>query len=52
MRIGIHTGSIIAGVVGTKQLRYDIWGQDSLIANSMESAGIPGGIVVSDKTRW
>lgn len=52
MRIGIHTGTIIAGCIGTKQLRYDIWGTDCLVANSLESAGIPGGIVVSDATRW
>jgi magnesium-transporting ATPase (P-type)/class 3 adenylate cyclase len=50
MRIGIHSGTIIAGCIGTKQLRYDIWGSDPLLANSMESNGIPGGIVISDAT--
>jgi hypothetical protein len=47
MRIGVHTGDIIAGVIGTKQLRYDVWGHDCLIANQMESNGIPSGVVVS-----
>lgn len=50
MRIGIHTGNIIAGIIGTKQLRYDIWGTDCLIANSLESHGIPSGIVISRST--
>jgi class 3 adenylate cyclase len=46
----MHTGDIIAGCIGTKQLRYDIWGENCLVANSMESNGIPSGIVVSRKT--
>lgn len=48
--LSIHTGDIVAGCIGTKQLRYDIWGADCLVANSMESNGIPSGIVVSRKT--
>ena len=50
MRIGLHTGEVIAGCIGTKQFRYDIWGKDCLVANSMESNGIPSGIVVSSST--
>jgi adenylate cyclase len=50
MRLGIHTGEVIAGCIGTKQLRYDIWGNDCLVANSMESNGIPSGVVVSYST--
>jgi class 3 adenylate cyclase len=50
MRIGLHTGEVIAGCIGTKQLRYDIWGADCLVANSMESNGIPSGIVVAQST--
>ncbi len=50
MRIGIHTGEVIAGIIGTKQLRYDIWGTDCLVANTMESNGVPSGIVVSGST--
>lgn len=42
MRIGIHTGKIVAGIIGTKIVRYDIFGSDVLIANKMESNGLPG----------
>lgn len=39
MRIGIHTGTVIAGITGTNIVRYDIYGPDVLIANKMESGG-------------
>lgn len=42
MRIGVHTGSIIGGVLGTEIVRYDIYGPDVLIANKMESKGEKG----------
>jgi class 3 adenylate cyclase len=51
MRIGIHTGSIIAGIIGTNIVRYDIYGPDVLIANKMESCGEPGKINISDVTK-
>ena len=41
-----------ANSYGFDQLRYDIWGVDSMVANSMESDGIPGGIVISEQTKW
>jgi class 3 adenylate cyclase len=50
MRIGVHTGEVIAGIIGTKIVRYDIYGPDVLIANKMESGGKPGAINVSDVT--
>ena len=50
MRIGIHTGKIVAGIIGTKIVRYDIFGADVLIANKMESNGIPGEVVISEST--
>lgn len=50
MRIGIHTGSIVGGVIGTTTLRYDIWGIDVLAANLMEANGVPDKIVVSGAT--
>ncbi len=49
-RIGVHTGSIVAGVIGTKTLRYDMWGTDVLAANLMEANGVPTKIVVSRVT--
>lgn len=39
MRIGIHTGDFIGGVIGLEIVRYDIYGKDVLIANKMESNG-------------
>lgn len=51
MRIGIHTGDIIAGVTGTSIVRYDIYGSDVMIANKTESCGSPGQILVSEATK-
>ena len=39
MRIGLHHGQFVAGVIGSNQLRFDIWGEDVLIGNQMESSG-------------
>ncbi|KAE9038708.1 hypothetical protein PR003_g4647 [Phytophthora rubi] len=50
MRIGIHTGSVVGGVVGIKKPRYLIWGRHTVIANLMESRGVPGRIQVSEAT--
>ncbi|EGR30880.1 hypothetical protein IMG5_121780 [Ichthyophthirius multifiliis] len=51
IRIGIHTGKIVGGLVGTQIIRYDIYGQDVLIANKMESNGVKGGVTVSESTK-
>ena len=51
MRIGIHTGTVIAGIIGSSVVRYDIFGSDVLIANKMESAGEKGRINVSEDTK-
>lgn len=50
VRIGIHTGSAIAGVVGVKKLAYDLWGPAVNLASQLESSGIAGGIQVSKST--
>jgi class 3 adenylate cyclase len=50
MRIGIHTGKIVGGVIGSKLVRYDIFGQDVLIANKMESNGEKGRVCISETT--
>jgi adenylate cyclase len=50
IRIGIHTGTIIAGVVGHKKLSYDIWGDTVNTASRMESSGEPGKINISGTT--
>ena len=50
MRIGVHTGDVIAGITGKNIVRYDIYGNDVYIANSMESYGKSGHIAVSKTT--
>jgi class 3 adenylate cyclase len=50
IRIGIHSGPVIAGVIGTRKLAYDMWGPTVALANQMESCGVPGGIQVSAAT--
>ena len=50
LRIGIHTGPVVAGVVGKKKYAYDIWGNTVNIASRMESNGEPGKVNVSNAT--
>ncbi|CAG9318641.1 unnamed protein product [Blepharisma stoltei] len=51
MRIGIHTGDLLAGITGTNIVRYDIYGPDVDIANKMESNGVPGKVDISEETK-
>jgi class 3 adenylate cyclase len=50
IRIGIHTGPIVAGVIGEHKFNYDLWGDTVNIASRMESQGIPDGIQLSETT--
>jgi adenylate cyclase len=51
LRIGIHTGTAVAGVIGDTRISYDLWGDAVNIASRMESRGIPGRIHVSESYR-
>ncbi len=51
MRIGIHSGPAVAGVIGKKKFIYDLWGDTVNTASRMESHGAPGEIQVSDAAR-
>ena len=50
LRIGIHTGPLVAGVIGTRKFIYDLWGDTVNIASRLESHGIPGAIQMSEAT--
>ncbi|KJP87291.1 hypothetical protein AK88_03088 [Plasmodium fragile] len=49
MRIGLHYGSCVGGIIGSVRIRYDMWGLDVLTANKIESNGIPGEIICSEQ---
>ncbi|MBD3664757.1 adenylate/guanylate cyclase domain-containing protein [Sulfitobacter aestuariivivens] len=51
LRIGIHSGPAIAGVIGTSKVFYDVWGDTVNTASRMESHGEPGRIQVTEPTR-
>ncbi len=50
LRFGIHSGSLVAGIVGTKKFAYDIWGDTVNTAARMEQSGVPGKINISTAT--
>lgn len=51
LRIGLHSGPAVAGVIGSQKLFYDVWGETVNIASRMESHGLAGQIQVTDTVR-
>ena len=50
MRVGVHSGNVVAGVIGKNKMTYDVWGTTVNIANRMESNGRPGKVNISSAT--
>jgi class 3 adenylate cyclase len=51
IRIGIHTGPVVAGIIGHHKFIYDVWGDTVNVASRLEANGLPGRIQVSEATR-
>ena len=50
-RVGVHTGSVIAGIIGSKVVRYDIFGESVLITHEIEGNGEVGEVCISEDTK-
>ena len=50
-RIGVHTGPVVAGVIGMNKFIYDVWGDTVNVASRLEACSIPGRIQVLDEMR-
>ena len=50
LRVGIHTGPVVAGIIGTRKFAYDVWGDAVNVASRMEAQGVPGEIQASHAT--
>ncbi|XP_022086352.1 adenylate cyclase type 9-like isoform X2 [Acanthaster planci] len=50
MRVGVHTGKVLCGIIGNRRYKFDVWSNDVTMANKMEASGIPGKVHVSAQT--
>lgn len=51
LRIGINSGAVVAGIIGTHKFSYDLWGETVNVASRMESGGLPGEIQTTPRVR-
>jgi class 3 adenylate cyclase len=51
IKIGIHTGKVVAGIIGSKVVRYDIFGEGVVIGNKIVQASNPGNVTISEETK-
>ncbi|KQT53195.1 hypothetical protein ASG43_18365 [Aureimonas sp. Leaf454] len=52
VRVGINTGQVVSGVIGTKRRMFDIWGQTVNVAQMLESNCLPNRVLVSESMQW
>ncbi len=51
LRVGVHSGRLVGGVIGKRKFAYDVWGDTVNVASRMESSGLPGRVQISETTR-